>query len=319
MKKSILLVAMLTGMLLGYAQNNVFLTITHKLGASNFAFNQASQNDLSQNFKITRVDYYISSIKIIHDGGMETAVPNKYILAKGIASVNAFLGSFNVTNVEGVKFSIGVDAPTNNADPTLWLAPHVLSPQSPSMHWGWASGYRFIALEGKAGSAFNTTFQMHGLGNANYFSQTQMAAGVVTSNSISINLNADYDEALKGINVNAGPIDHGVDATDLTVIENFRDFVFSPSAIITTGINKLEVSNKVTLYPNPSDGNFKIDLTESLNKISQIEITDILGRHVNFLPVNSSIVEAQLLQKGCYFIKFLNGTEVMTNKKLIIE
>jgi len=319
MKKSILLAAMISSLFAGFAQNSVFLTIAHKLGNLNFAFNQASLNDLSQNFKITRVDYYLSSIIIIHDGGIETAVPNKYILVKGTASVNEFLGSFNVTSVEGVKFSVGVQTPVNNADPTQWLAPHPLSPQLPSMHWGWAGGYRFIALEGKAGSTFNSNFQMHGLGNANYFSQTQMAAGVVNSNSITINLDADYEKALKGINVNAGPIDHGVNATDLAVLQNFRDFVFSPRAFVATGFNKLEIFNKITIYPNPSSGNFNVNLSESSSIITDIEITDVLGRRVKSLKVNSASVEIQLLEKGCYFIQFINGSEVIAHKKHIIE
>ncbi|MBK9637722.1 MAG: hypothetical protein IPO63_07830 [Bacteroidetes bacterium] len=51
------------------AQQNVFLTITNKLGNTPFAFNQVAQNNLLQDFKITRMDYYISSIIIIHDGG----------------------------------------------------------------------------------------------------------------------------------------------------------------------------------------------------------------------------------------------------------
>lgn len=319
MKKSTLLIAMMANLFFGYGQKNVFLNISHKLGNSNFAFNQTSQNDINQNFKITRVDYYISSIKIIHDGGTETPVPNRYILAQGNANVNELLGNFNVTNVEGVKFSIGVEAPTNTADPTQWLAPHPLSPQSPSMHWGWAAGYRFIALEGDAGAGFNTTFQMHGLGNANYFSQTQMAIGVVNSNSISINLDADYDKALKGIDVEAGPIDHGVDATDLTVLQNFRDFVFSPRSSLTTGINKIEISNMVTIYPNPNDGKFKIDMSETLNLITHIEIMDMLGRQVKSLPVNNGIIETELLDKGCYFVQFKNDNEVIANKKFIVK
>ncbi|MBK9637982.1 MAG: hypothetical protein IPO63_09240 [Bacteroidetes bacterium] len=75
---------------------------------------------------------------------------------------------------------------------------------------------------------------MHSLGNANYFQQTQMAAGVNTGgNNIFINLNADYVQAVKNINVASGPIDHGANATDLTVLQNLRDFVFSPSSAAT--------------------------------------------------------------------------------------
>jgi hypothetical protein len=72
MKKQIIItIALMFIVMVSKAQKNVYFTITHKLSTSDFAFNQTAQNDLMQDFKITRVDYYISSIKIIHDGGME--------------------------------------------------------------------------------------------------------------------------------------------------------------------------------------------------------------------------------------------------------
>ncbi|MBK9402574.1 MAG: hypothetical protein IPN36_17545 [Bacteroidetes bacterium] len=142
----IMLFALMFAATISKAQKNVYLTISHKLGASNFAFNQTAQNNLMQNFRITRVDYYISSIKIIHDGGVETAVPSHYILAKGSSTVIDLLGNFNVTNVEGVKFSIGVEAPTNNSDITLQPSGHPLSFQSPSMHWGWSSRISLFSI-----------------------------------------------------------------------------------------------------------------------------------------------------------------------------
>lgn len=149
MKKSILSIFVLLVAFNLSAQKQVTLTIKHLLGTNPFGFNVASQNDLTHNFKITRVDYYISSIKLIHDGGMIMSVPNHYILAKGDNNVIDLLGTFNVTNVEGIKFSIGVEMPVNTADPTVWLAPHPLSPQAPSMHWG-VGVQAIVLLQSKA-------------------------------------------------------------------------------------------------------------------------------------------------------------------------
>ncbi|HAD34420.1 MAG TPA: hypothetical protein DCF44_07965, partial [Chitinophagaceae bacterium] len=53
-----------------FGQKDVFLTITHKLGANPFAFNKNAQNKLGQSFQITRVDYYISGLIIVHDVGV---------------------------------------------------------------------------------------------------------------------------------------------------------------------------------------------------------------------------------------------------------
>jgi hypothetical protein len=303
------------------AQKNVTLTIKHKLGANPFAFTQASQNNLMHDFKITRVDYYMSGFTIIHDGGMQMVVPaGKYILVKGDNNVVANLGNFNVTNVEGIKFHIGVEAPTNNADPAQWLAPHPLSPQSPSMHWGWSSGYRFIALEGMAGATFNTNFQMHGLGNVNYFEQTVTVAGVNSGNDITINLDADYNQALKGININAGPIDHGVNATDLTVLQNFRDYVFSAGAGFPLPVSTTIKDLGVDIYPNPSIGSVHLKLNDNSSKISSANIIDISGKTIQEISlVGQNSIDFQIATKGFYIIKLYNHNSNIANQKLIIE
>lgn len=316
----LLVLALMFGATISKAQKNVFLTISHKLGNSNFAFNQTAQNNLQQNFRITRVDYYISSIKIIHDGGIETAVPAHYILAKGSATVIDLLGNFNVTNVEGVKFSIGVEAPTNNSDITLQPPGHPLSFQSPSMHWGWASGYRFLALEGTTGLGFTTIFEMHGLGNANYFQQTVMATGVNSGNDVYINLDADYAMALENINVSSGPIDHGVNATDLTALENFRDYVFSPGLSTPASINNPEKNLNIAVYPNPSTKTLFISFDKQNNTADKMVMTDVAGKVLLETSLSTkNEIDISSTAKGMYVLKFYNQGSLVDSRKIIKE
>jgi len=319
MKKTLLCaIALFLFVSSSYAQNDVYLSITHKLGSANFAFSQPAQNNLSQSFVINRVEYYISSIKIIHDGGLETSVPNKYILVNGSSNLNELLGNFSVTNVEGIKFSIGVDASVNNGDPSLYSPSHPLAPKSPSMHWGWSAGYRFVALEGLAGSSFNTTFQMHGLWNANYFEQTQMATGVVTGNDISINLDADYVEALGGVNIQSGPIDHGTNATDLAVLQNFRDYVFSPSSGSTSVPHLNELTN-ISIYPIPSSSTIYIDNSESEIKADKVIIIDAIGKTVVEQDLHQLANQLQLKTKGAYTAVLLNDNKILGRQLLLIQ
>lgn len=302
------------------AQKNVTLHIIHKLGTAPFALNQTAQNNLSQDFKVTRVDYYISGIKIIHDGGMELSLPDKYILVKGSAYVTEDLGSQNVTNVEGIKFAIGVEAPTNNEDPTLYPENHPLAPQVPSMHWGWASGYRFVAFEGTAGSNA-TIFEMHGLGNNNYFTQTVMAAGENSGNNIDIFLDADYTQAVKDINVAAGPFDHGVNATDLKMLENFRDHVFKAGSRPTSVKNQAAATDFAKMYPNPVHNELTIDLLVQNNLAKSVQVMDILGK-VHFttaLPVQRNVIDLSALARGTYILKFYEGKKDMGSQKITLR
>ncbi|MDZ4667686.1 MAG: MbnP family protein [bacterium] len=303
------------------AQKDVFLTITHKLGSNNFNFNQAATNDLGNNLNVSRIDYYMSKFVIIHDGGQLLSLPDSIIiLAKGWNNVVKKLGNFNVTNVEGITFSIGVPLSYNHTDPTLYGPLNPLSPQSPSMQWGWTAGYRFVAIEGMAGPSLSTGYQMHGLGDTNYFSQTKMTNGTNANGNIYINLNADYTLALKGINVASGPIDHGVDATDLTVLQNFKNYVFSVGTVIPTGIKSVNEEIEVSIYPNPSTQKINIDLGNKNVELSDIIVIDILGREIiNRTIGGNSNIDLQIARPGIYTILFLEMGTLKGTRKIIIQ
>src|SRR5690606_23624170 len=160
-----LLLLLLAGCTDAFAQTPVELHISHMLGANGLAFGSTAHNDLGNDFNVSRLEYYISKIQIHHDGGMTTDVYDHYILADGGQDVTDDLGSFNITTVESISFHIGVDAPINNADPALQPPGHPLALKTPSMHWGWASGYRFVAMEGKSGSGLSQSYEIHALGN----------------------------------------------------------------------------------------------------------------------------------------------------------
>lgn len=285
MIRILILLFSLGTMLSAHAQKEVYLTITHQLNGGSFAFGQTAQNNLGNSFQITRVDYYLSGIKIIHDGGQETPVPNHYILVRGNNPVIDSLGVFNVTSIEGIKFSVGVDSPANNADPALYSLPHPLAYQTPSMHWGWSSGYRFVCLEGMAGSGFATNFQLHGLWNANYFQQSKTLSAMMIGNKAYINLNADYVKALQDVNVSVGPIDHGTDQQDLKMLQNFRDLVFTPGSAIPNAVaSVMDENSELSVYPNPSNGKFILNDEKGIS--TDAILLDLQGRYLRRFALN---------------------------------
>lgn len=306
-----------------FAQNEVYLTITHKLGSELFAFNQAVQNNLGNNFNVTRIDYYISSVKIIHDGGLETEVEGLHLLVKGQNNPVFLLGEFDVTNVESIQFSIGVHPSLNNADPALQPSGSALSFQQPSMHWGWSSGYRFVALEGKSGASLVTTYEFHSLWNANYFAQTIDVNAVANSeNKVYIHLDADYIEAVRDIELLSGPLNHGSDLGDLTVLENFRDHVFSAGNGAALTIENMELINDFQIYPNPVDDILHVMLNPSANfmhaETLRFEICDMTGRVIETGVVsNITNITLNLVPAGIYLIRVLNKDEVVFTDRIV--
>jgi hypothetical protein len=133
-----------------FAQNSILLHIHHKMGDLPFALNAGTQNNLGHDFEFTRLEYYLSGISIVHDNGINTQIDSLWILVNAAFPTEVDLGQHAITNVEAIHFFIGVDSLHNHGDPASYDPSHPLAPRNPSMHWGWASGYRFLALEEEA-------------------------------------------------------------------------------------------------------------------------------------------------------------------------
>lgn len=303
-----------------FAQTPVELNITHMLGGTQpYVNGNTTVNDLGNKFTMTRLEYYISKISITHDGGMVTDVPNHYILANGETPVKDSLGSFNITNVESISFYVGVDSPINNADPSLQPSGHPLAPKSPSMHWGWTSGYRFAAIEGKTGENMNEVYEVHSLGNEHYYQTTITVSSVNMGGKLIIPIYADYAQALRGIEVKPGFIDHGVPTTDIKVLNNFKEHVFKAGNPVSV-LNNKNNSNSIDISPNPAlNGDFTIHFNQ--HQSANIIIADLQGRVVKQLQKNihTNSIDVNIATPGMYFVNttFEDGTKSIS--KLLVQ
>ncbi len=329
MKKIILLAFVSLTFVIANAQQTVKLIIDHKAGSSAFKPANTMKNDKGNDFNIARLEYYLSKISIIHDGGTETPASDVYALINAVtdaqvASTEIDLGQYsNITSVEAIKFHVGVNTPENNEDPTQWSSTHPLAPKMPSMHWGWTAGYRFVALEGKGGANLAFPYEFHALGNDYYFPIQIPTTAQDVFGQLHIYLEADYPKALSGIDVSSGAIIHGVGVETIQLLRNFRDVVFSDkqgNTNILASINTPISPNAVNVYPNPSTGAVNIDLTDKSVKVSSIEITDITGKVVQTIAASNWTQTANVsLSKGVYLVNLMNEKQRLLTKKLIIQ
>jgi hypothetical protein len=234
-----------------YAQTNVVLNIEHRINQNPFAFNDERTAPGGYAFDVDRLEYYISDIQIVHDGGQTTDVDDVWLLVDAGNDVNFDLGDHSFTTIEGINFYIGVGPDVNNADPSQWPNGHALAPQNPSMHWGWSSGYRFVAMEGGAGNNTAFTYEVHALGNNNY-NQVQITTDAIDNgNSKEIVIYADYARALNSIDVSSGLILHATNGQAITFLDNFADHVFFPASALS--VEDAEFKGVFDVYPNPAE------------------------------------------------------------------
>ena len=301
-----------------FAQNAVKLNINHELGSIPFAFNTGAQNNIGDDFNLIRMEYYLSQFTIVHDGGQETSVNSVYALVDASEATTIDLGSHNVTSVEAIKFYIGVDSAANHSDPASYPATHALAPKSPSMHWGWASGYRFACLEGKGSSNYNQTIELHGLGDNNYYQATVSTSATAANNEVTIDIYADYTRALDNISVNGGAFEHGFDGDARKLLFNLSQSVFQQFPTSTVDFSEV---NSFNVFPNPTTGQATISLEATEDLTYQVLITDVVGKtieNINDVKSNQPI-QTQIEQSGMYFIQLVKNGQTVITKKLLVQ
>lgn len=192
------------------AQSTVELNLSMMAGGVPLGLNQDFLDHSGKATKLSRLHFYLCNFELVHDGGQVTPIANTYLLVSP-ARITYSLGTVNgVTQVEKVRFSVGVDANVNHDDPSGWPSTHPLSYQTPSQHWGWSSGYLFSTLEGRADSDNNGTtdrvWEIHTLGDALLRDQeiavTPQTAGSLTTLSLEYDVQAwlrDLDLATVGV------------------------------------------------------------------------------------------------------------------------
>jgi hypothetical protein len=126
---------------------------------------------------------------------------------------------------------------------------------------------------------------------------------------------ADYAQSLRGIAISQGVISHGETGEAATLLTNFKNNVFTASAV--TGIFEQNELTSFAIYPNPSMGKFSIDLSQ-LPQVNKIVVTNFLGQNV--LEQKSRLSsEFNLTAKGIYIVSLFDNNNLVGTRKLIVE
>ncbi len=309
------------------AQPAVVLHLNHRLGDAPFVLNQPSEHD-GYAFNVKRLQYYLSGIEIVHDGGQVTPVPDTWLLVDASKNVTFELGSFDVINIEGLRFSVGVEQPTNHLDPASYPSGHPLAYQVPSMHWGWVSGYRFVCIEGYSGALLNTLWEVHALGNENYHRAELSGSAVPEADRLVYYVDADYRRGLEGLDLSLGLLEHGTTGYASTLLDNFAELVFSRAEgpMVLSGLNAPAPPLSWELAPNPAVGGRATvswaatgGSSEAL-QASSLMVWDALGRVVqrHELAPGQTRLDLQLPAEGLYWVQPSRDGQVLPARPLVV-
>lgn len=321
MKKSLFTLVFLCALLSVEAQKNVILHIEHKVGNEDFALNTVFTSEAGYQYMPTRLQYYVSLPVIYHDGGQIAYPNNRYFLINAEEEANLSLGFLNVENIEGVLFSIGVDEARNHLDPAQYPAGHPLAPQNPSMHWGWVGGYRFLAMEGKAGSNLAYPFEIHSIGDELYQTVELETSAEADGDNLVIHLVADYNKLLTNIDISGGLNAHGSIGGAGAIMENIGTIVFSP--LSPSSVSHRDFKGSFAVSPNPAEeGKGQASFYLPSGHDYQLTIADLTGRILSRQEVQEGEVSLALQAPGAgmYLVQlWQNDRPVATEKWVVIN
>jgi hypothetical protein len=220
------------------------------------------------------------------------------------------IGAYEISDVSTLLLNIGVAPEINHDDPSLWDASHPLAPQIPSMHWGWAAGYIFVAIEGmidkNQDGIFETVIQYHPVDDS-YYSEIIITDAVIeTDTSIEIYLNVNYNKLLENIGTHEGGVYHGLHDENQLLINNF---IYNDVFTVTENLNLNETYISNAVFPNP----FSKTIQFNLNENSIIKVYNSLGILVDEYKLDKGHQQfnTETLPNGIYIlsIQSKSGTE----------
>lgn len=306
------------------AQKEVVLRISHALNGNSFKYNEHFDINGNTNY-FTRLQYYLSGIKVYHDGGQLTPLNNVYVLASGHIT-NYPLGSFPFNQIESISFDVGVDQTANSGNTVNYPSQHPLGPQSPPMDWGWPSGYFFVVSNGYTDTnndgTPDTQFQLNALGDQMLTSIDPIPISFSSSNdTIFIDLIANADKFLYGLSLDAVGVDHSSSANNLTMCNNALNMNVFEAGFINTSVRENETKNFLHIdYTLAFAPTFNYHFSSS-SKVT-IDIYNIDGKHILQEPNLShegSYFPLKEFSSGIYIISLNNGKEKITKKFTITQ
>lgn len=326
MKKIITILTAVCSLMGANAQTNVNLKLNHYWNGDVFNYGQTYTDHDGNAVIITRVQYYLSGFDLTHDGGQTTSPTNEYILASGNIT-DYSLGTSTLTSLEAIDFDLGVDAATNHLDPSLYSGQNPLAIQSPSMHWGWTAGYRFLVIEGEVDSDDDGTpdksFQFHVVADDSYLTSVSAinTSGTANGSDLDVNIDVNIADWVYNVNLITAGLNHGAFPVNGTVMNNTNTYTVFSSNI---GLSITDPSNlKHNIYFDCTVAYaptiyYKIPSAKSLT----LTITDISGKVVlmeNGLPKAGNYFIKKELKTGTYIASFVTETGVTINEKFVVQ
>ena len=204
---------------------------------------------------------------------------------------DSYLWNGTTYYASGVYTGTTTNCVTESLDLTITPSSTITQPASQSINI--SNNAQFIVGSSGSNAIYqwqtNLGFGFQNLNNAGQYNGTTSSTLSVTNLSMSNN-----NQVFRCI-VSSGSCTDTSDVAVLTVVNN-------------VGFNDLSTS-KLSIYPNPTNGDFTITGLELLGTVSSLTLTDMNGKVVKVLDTKATKFSMASIKPGVYFLNIISGNK----------
>lgn len=229
------------GVGIAHSQEAFYVKFSFYNQSQPFSLNEVMPSYNGVDYSVQELAFFMSRVQLIHDGGQVTTIDSNTVFYINFNTPEVLLGYLPVTTIEGIRFDVGVPEYLNHLDISQYPVGAPLSYHTPSMHWGWSSGYMHMTMNGK-GDTDNDgiptqNYELSCLGDHNVHTvELPTPATVYPDNFQQIVVICNLDQWLRGSDpatTGAAHSDTGVNETVMSNIINYPVFTTAATAAVT--------------------------------------------------------------------------------------
>ncbi len=177
------------------------LQVEPSAGGARLALNEKIQVPKNGAIAISRLDLLVSGLALQRvDGSWLEARDWQAFLSAGKGRLSAVADGLPAEEFRAIRFRVGVDKETNHSDPNLRSPDDPLHPEVCGMHWNWADGYIFLAIEGRwLDSPSGTAGFSYHLGNDEFATMIELPVRFTGGGPLTFQIALDAAKLLAGI------------------------------------------------------------------------------------------------------------------------
>jgi hypothetical protein len=309
-----------------FAQKAVYLHLQPRVNGVGFQLNTNYTALDNKVFKLDHFDYYLSEIILTHDAGQEINLSQDIFLVEP-ENHTFLLGNFDLNLIEQLNFTVGVPKKWNlqsgaeSQDISLYPETHPLSFQTPSMYWGWLSGYMHMIIGGFSDSHSDgdpdTYFELHNLGGSNQqLVELNVTQTTTSANQIDIYVDCNIEQWIKNIPLATVGVSHDEVGVNKTILDNVQ---VEPVFTLANSASLTEIDNsKITTW---TENQILFVKWETLKEGNKCNIIDQQGKLVQTqLMLNAEgTISFKNLKSGFYLLQLedKNGNLLHAKKTII--